>query len=177
MNLSSWLKVSYMKKFVCKNCGVVNQASNEVVGSNGDWLQCVLPQGFEWILPAGKITPIVGEPIYISGMGEHLSKEAYLKKYNIDPEIAYNLMRGNTRYRSRSANSASRTTNKTQTSLKKKAQSWLDEDDWTSWGDCTGPILIIIMNPTTVWSTDAPSSRIENWVQVSMQERLICYLY
>ena len=134
MNLSSWLKVSYMKKFVCKNCGVVNQASNEVVGSNGDWLQCVLPQGFEWILPAGKITPIVGEPIYISGMGEHLSKEAYLKKYNIDPEIAYNLMRGNTRYRSRSANSASRTTNKTQTSLKKKAQSWLDEDDWTSWG-------------------------------------------
>jgi len=121
-----------MKKFVCKNCGVVNQASNEVVGSNGDWLQCVLPQGFEWILPAGKITPIVGEPIYISGMGEHLSKEAYLKKYNIDPEIAYNLMRGNTRYRSRSANSASRTANKTQTSLKKKAQSWLDEDDWTS---------------------------------------------
>jgi len=177
MNLSSWLKVSDMKKFVCKNCGVVNQASNEVVGRNGDWLQCVLPQGFEWILPAGKITPIVGEPIYISGMGEHLSKEAYLKKYNIDPEIAYNLMRGNTRYRSRSANSASRTTNKTQTSLKKKAQSWLDEDDWTSWGACTGPILIIIMNPTTVWSTDAPSSRIENWVQVSMQERLICYLY
>jgi hypothetical protein len=121
-----------MKKFICKNCGVVNQASKEVVGSDGDWLQCVLPQGFEWILPAGKITPILGDPIYISALGEHLSRDAYLKKYNIDPEIAYNLMRGNSRRRNRSANSQSKASERSQTTQKKESKSWLDEDDWTS---------------------------------------------
>jgi len=121
-----------MKKFICKNCGVVNQASKEVVGSDGDWLQCVLPQGFEWILPAGKITPIVGEPIYISALGEHLSRDAYLKKYNLDPEIAYNLMRGNSRRRNRSTNSASKAADNAKTNQKKGSKSWLDDDDWTS---------------------------------------------
>lgn len=128
-----------MKKFICRNCGVVNEASDEDLESNEDWLACVLPQGFEWILPAGKITPIVGEPIYISGNGEHLSKKEYLKKYNINPEIAYNLMRGYTRRRSASANSAAHCTAKTQSSAtknhtasKKKSSSWLDDDDWTS---------------------------------------------
>lgn len=128
-----------MKKFICRNCGVVNEASDEDLESNDDWLACVLPQGFEWILPAGKITPIVGEPIYISGNGEHLSKKAYLKKYNIDPEIAYNLMRGRTRNRSASANNATHSTARTQSSAaknrtasKKKSSSWLDDDDWTS---------------------------------------------
>ena len=84
-----------MKKLVCRNCGVVNEVSREQLLDDGDeWLECTLPQGFEWILPAGKITPIVGSPIYISAMGEHLSREAYLSKYDIDPEIAYSLMRG-----------------------------------------------------------------------------------
>lgn len=97
-----------MKRFVCKNCGVVNVASSGALANDDDdWLDCVLPEGFEWILPAGKITPIVGEPIYISGLGEHLSRSAYLKKYNIDPEIAYNMMRGNRRYRSASYNYSS----------------------------------------------------------------------
>ena len=50
-------------------------------------------EGFEWILPAGKITPVIGQPIYVSAMGEHLSHDAYLEMYNIDPEIAYNMMR------------------------------------------------------------------------------------
>lgn len=128
-----------MKKFICRNCGVVNEASDETLKSNDDWLACVLPQGFEWILPAGKITPIVGEPIYISGNGEHLSKKEYLKKYNINPEIAYNLMRGYTRRRSASANNATHSTTRIQpsstrnhTASKKKSSSWLDDDDWTS---------------------------------------------
>lgn len=121
-----------MKKFVCRNCGVVNEASQDALQSNSDWLQCVLPQGFEWSLPAGKITPIIGEPIYISGMGEHLSQGAYLKKYGIDPEIAYKLMRGNSGYRSASRNFAGPSPIKSPISSKKRAQNWLDEDDWTS---------------------------------------------
>ncbi len=121
-----------MKKFICKNCGVVNVASEADLEGNSDWLQCALPQGFEWILPAGKITPIIGDAIYISGMGEHLSREAYLNKHGIDPEIAYNLMRGNSGYRSASRNFAEQSPTKSPTSSKKKAQNWLDEDDWTS---------------------------------------------
>ncbi|MCX6676463.1 MAG: hypothetical protein NTU95_00770 [Methanothrix sp.] len=121
-----------MKKFICRNCGVVNEASKDALESNSDWLQCTLPQGFEWILPAGKITPVVGDPIYISGMGEHLSREAYLNKHGIDPEIAYNLMRGNSGYRSASLNFVGHSPIKGQTGAKRRAQNWLDEDDWTS---------------------------------------------
>jgi hypothetical protein len=121
-----------MKKFICRNCGVVNVASQGDLESNSDWLQCALPQGFEWILPAGKITPIVGDPIYISGMGEHLYRDAYLNKHGIDPEIAYNLMRGNSGYRSASLNFAGQSPIKSPISSKKRAQNWLDEDDWTS---------------------------------------------
>jgi hypothetical protein len=88
------------KKAICKNCGVVNEISSESFGDeNDDWLQCDLPLGFEWILPAGKITPVVGDPIYISGLGENLSRDDYLLKYNIDPEIAYQNMRQNMRGR------------------------------------------------------------------------------
>jgi hypothetical protein len=83
-----------MKKFICCNCGVVNEVEDAVLSSSIDWLECTLPAGFEWTLPVGKITPIVGDPIYVSGNGEHLSQGAYLEKYGIDPEIAYKLMRG-----------------------------------------------------------------------------------
>jgi hypothetical protein len=94
------LKVSDTKKIICKNCGVVNEVSDQALAEDDDWLPCILPEGFEWTLPAGKITPIIGDPIYISGFGEQLSYQAYLDKYGIDPEIAYRLMRGNSRARS-----------------------------------------------------------------------------
>lgn len=121
-----------MKKFVCRNCGAVNEASKEALESNRDLLQGTLPQGFEWILPAGKITLNIGDPIYISDMGEHLSHEAYLNKYGIDPEIAYNFVRQNACYRSASRNIVEQSSIKSQISSKRKAQNWLDEDDWTS---------------------------------------------
>jgi len=93
--------VSDTKKVICKNCGAVNEVSDQALAEDDDdWLPCILPEGFEWTLPAGKITPIIGDPIYISGFGEQLSHQAYLDKYGIDPEIAYQLMRGNSRARS-----------------------------------------------------------------------------
>jgi hypothetical protein len=93
--------VSDTKKIICKNCGVVNEVSDQALAEDDDdWLPCIIPEGFEWTLPAGKITPIIGDPIYISGFGEHLYYQAYLDKYGIDPEIAYSLMRGNSRARS-----------------------------------------------------------------------------
>lgn len=124
--------MSAMKKFICKNCGAMNVANEAALDSDSDWLQCALPQGFEWVLPAGKITPVIGEPIYISGFGEHLSREEYLKKHGIDPEIAYNLMRGNSGYMSASRNLTGKPSAKSTAAKNKKAQNWLDEDDWTS---------------------------------------------
>jgi len=121
-----------MKKFICKNCGALNVANEADIKSDSDWLQCALPQGFEWVLPAGKITPVIGEPIYISGFGEHLSREAYLNKHGIDPEIAYNLMRGNSGYMYASRNLSGKPSANDSKTATKKTQNWLDEDDWTS---------------------------------------------
>ena len=104
-----------MKKFICRNCGVVNEAEDAIISESGDWLECDLPTGFEWTLPAGKITPIVGDPIYISGNGEHLSQSEYLEKYNIDPEIAYKLMRGKARSQTASQLVSSQNLKKTST--------------------------------------------------------------
>jgi hypothetical protein len=74
---------------------VVNEINADSLQDDGDdWLACSLPQGFEWKLPAGKITPVYGDPIYVSSTGEHLSREEYIMKYNLDPEVAYQMMRG-----------------------------------------------------------------------------------
>ncbi|MCX6674817.1 MAG: hypothetical protein NTW84_00145 [Methanothrix sp.] len=122
-----------MKKIICRNCGVVNEFSLEQLQDEGDdWLECALPQGFEWILPAGKITPIMGSPIYISAMGEHLSREAYLSKYDIDPEIAYSLMRGRIGARSASKILSMPHKGKAEFSSAMKSRILHDEDDWTS---------------------------------------------
>ncbi|HUS75227.1 MAG TPA: hypothetical protein VMY43_04385 [Methanothrix sp.] len=123
-----------MKKLVCKNCGVVNVVSLEALAEDDDeqWLQCTLPEGFEWILPAGKITPVIGEPIYVSAMGEHLSYDAYLDMYNIDPEIAYTMMRG--RIGTRTATKIMSNQSKIKASLgsRMRSRNWLNEDDWTA---------------------------------------------
>jgi len=126
------LKVRNVKKIICKNCGVVNEISDGALDDGDDWLECTLPEGFEWILPAGKITPVVGEPLYISGFGEHLSRQAYRDKYDIDPEIAYQLMRGSSRVRSAAMAYAGKQRVAATVSSKRRSESWLDEDDWTS---------------------------------------------
>jgi hypothetical protein len=83
-------------KIICKNCGSVNEKDREVLLNpdydEDDWL-CELPVNFEWILPVGKISPIVGNPLYVSSLGGSMSREDYIKKYGLDPEIAYQLMR------------------------------------------------------------------------------------
>jgi hypothetical protein len=80
---------------VCQNCGALNVLDidpQNLDDKEQDWL-CLPPTGFEWVLPAGKISPIIGDPIYISAFGEHLSRKTYLERYKVDPEIAYQYMR------------------------------------------------------------------------------------
>ncbi len=129
-----------IKKAICKNCGVVNEINLDSLGDDSDdWLYCDLPTGFEWTLPAGKITPIYGDPIYISGLGEHLSRDAYILKYNIDPEIAYQMMRDRLHMRGtyrtpkivdREKKESSRTV--PAAAMATRSHDLLDEDDWTS---------------------------------------------
>jgi hypothetical protein len=81
--------------FVCQECGALNEVSvdpQDLDDKEQDWL-CLPPKGFEWVLPSGKIIPIIGDPIYVSAFGEYLSRNAYLQKYKVDPEIAYEYMR------------------------------------------------------------------------------------
>lgn len=91
-----------IKKFICHKCGSVNEIDLERLqlegssddSSSDDWLECAEPKGFEWKLPAGKITPVVGEPIYITAGGTQMSKSEYINTYGIDPETALKMMRG-----------------------------------------------------------------------------------
>jgi hypothetical protein len=82
--------------YTCCNCGALNTLFfdfDDPNPLNHEWL-CIPPEGFEWILPSGKITPVVGDPIYVSAFGEYLSWRRYIEKYKLDPEIAYQKMRG-----------------------------------------------------------------------------------
>jgi hypothetical protein len=82
--------------YTCSNCGALNTLFfdfDDPNPLNHEWL-CIPPEGFEWILPSGKITPVVGDPIYVSAFGEYLSWRRYIEKYKVDPEIAYQKMRG-----------------------------------------------------------------------------------
>jgi hypothetical protein len=82
-----------VNKVICACCGSVNEIQSLEVPNTENWLPCLLPTGFEWNLPSGKITPVVGEPIYKDANGASFSYKEYLEKYNIDPEIAYTKMR------------------------------------------------------------------------------------
>ena len=125
------------KKFICQNCGAVNvvdiTAQDLTDPSDDDWLPCLLPTGFEWSLPAGKITPVVGDPIYISASGEQLSREDYLMKYNIDPEVAYQLMRGRISQSSAYMALGSQIRERAKASASRALKfSMADDDDWTA---------------------------------------------
>lgn len=86
-------KENEVYKVVCPQCGTVSIVGKDVSDESGNWLECSKPEGFEWRLPAGKITPVAGPAIYVSAFGEALTKGLYLLRYDIDPEIAYHNMR------------------------------------------------------------------------------------
>jgi hypothetical protein len=81
--------------FACANCGALNEINidfSDPANPVEEWL-CLPPTGFEWSLPSGKIKPAAGDPIYVSAIGEHLSRENYIDRYKVDPEVALKYMR------------------------------------------------------------------------------------
>lgn len=83
-------------RVVCPTCGTCSDVDLNAEPTDGNWLPCVAPEGFEWKLPSGKIVPVVGDPIYLDALGDKYDRKAYMIKYNIDPEIAYTKMRAKT---------------------------------------------------------------------------------
>jgi hypothetical protein len=61
---------------------------NSVYG--GEELVGPQPTSFEWTMPSGKIGPN-----YVDAKGDIMSKDAYIQKYNVDPEYALQYMRSN----------------------------------------------------------------------------------
>jgi len=80
-------------KIVCPSCGTCCEVDVSSQDEDGNWLGCIAPTGFEWSLPSGRIVPAIGDVIYVDALGNHLTRGAYMEKYSIDPEIAYNKMR------------------------------------------------------------------------------------
>jgi hypothetical protein len=79
----------------CLNCGALNVLNinpRNLNDTEHDW-QGESPEGFEWVLPVGKITPITGDPIYMLSSGEQLSRKAYMERYKVDAEFAYQYIR------------------------------------------------------------------------------------
>jgi len=81
-------------KFRCKICGAPNSVVSELNDSGEQACGCILPTGFEFSLPAGRIgNKITGYKYTSPDDGTPLTKEEYIVAFNIDPEIALEYMR------------------------------------------------------------------------------------
>ena len=128
----SWVS-SMTKKAICKHCGAVNEINAQDLAEDDvdDWLACDLPMGFEWSLPAGKISPVYGDPIYVSAQGQQMSREEFILEFNVDPEIAYQNMRSRMGRQSFSKSTNQSSKDPAMVSAKAlRSQFLLDDDDW-----------------------------------------------
>ena len=54
-----------------------------------DWLPCLKLPDYTAMIPTGHIIPIVGAEIWIDGTGARYSRDAYIQRWGINPEIAW----------------------------------------------------------------------------------------
>lgn len=81
------------ERTICPHCGGAVEILEDSWDPTTGWLKCIAPKGFEWTLPAGKLTPVVGPVLYTTSDVRYLTREAYISEFNIDPEIALQKMR------------------------------------------------------------------------------------
>ena len=87
------------KKFLCKECGVVNTPHDENYGSGEEACCCILPTGFEWTLPVGEfhVPPTAGNPegllFATADDGEKLTLREWLEAFGSDPRVLRNWMK------------------------------------------------------------------------------------
>ena len=79
------------KEFKCLVCGAVNVVPL-TDGAADQACGCIAPTGFEWTLPAGKLSGPSGT-VYVTAQGSHMTKAEYIEAFGLDPEIALAYMR------------------------------------------------------------------------------------
>lgn len=83
------------KEFKCLVCGAVNVVPL-TDGAADQACGCIAPTGFEWTLPAGKLSGPAGT-IYVTAQGSHMTKAEYIEAFGLDPDIALEYMRAHKR--------------------------------------------------------------------------------
>ena len=58
-----------------------------------EWLPCLALPEYAACVPCGHIVPICGPEIWIDGTGVQYFKEAYIKKWGVDPAVAWKAVR------------------------------------------------------------------------------------
>ena len=87
------------KKFLCKDCGCVNNPQPDTAGSGEEACGCILPTGFEWTLPVGEfhVPPTKDNPegllFATADDGEKLTLREWLEVFGSDPRILKDWMR------------------------------------------------------------------------------------
>jgi hypothetical protein len=81
------------KKFICPKCGVLNTPQTEGFEFGDEACGCLLPTGFEWKLPAGRIQSPLGDMYITADDGTVLTRLEWIEIYGYDPKIALDTMR------------------------------------------------------------------------------------
>jgi len=85
-----------LKKYVCPSCGAINTPEDPNAGFGDQACGCLLPDGFEFRLPAGKIGNKFTGYKYISpDNGDELTKTEWMLSFGLDPDLALEYMRSN----------------------------------------------------------------------------------
>ncbi len=73
------------KKFVCSECGVLNTPQPATSGSGDEACGCLLPEGFEWLLPAGEFEGPKGPEFATADDGTRLTLDQWIEDFGSDP--------------------------------------------------------------------------------------------
>jgi hypothetical protein len=77
------------KKFICPVCGAVNTVVPADIGTAVQACGCLLPAGFEWKIPAGKIQTPFGDLYATADDGEQLSRLDWINDFGVDPKTLW----------------------------------------------------------------------------------------
>jgi hypothetical protein len=81
------------KKIVCPACHILNTPQPETAGSSENVLDCILPEGFEFLLPTGIIQSPLGD-LYVSpDDGMVLTRLEWIEGFGYDPKPVLEEMR------------------------------------------------------------------------------------
>lgn len=84
------------RKFICSDCGILNTPQPEKAGSGDQACECLLPESFEYLLPAGKIGDIRGskyDKFTTADDATPISRTDWIDIYGYDPEVVWQAMR------------------------------------------------------------------------------------